>query len=80
LSVPWDIEETGYEAYEKISLGERIVGNGFPKVINWNYMAVRLLVRPIAEAQKRSGETEALLRREGEDFLGWDRHVGNEGL
>jgi hypothetical protein len=29
---------------------------------------------------KGSGIVEGLLRREGEKFMGWDRHVGNERL
>jgi hypothetical protein len=43
-------------------------------------MALRLLVWPVAEARKESGATEGLLSREGAHFLGWDKHVGNEGL
>jgi hypothetical protein len=32
------------------SLGERIVGNLFPKVLNCSYRAIRLPVRSVAEA------------------------------
>jgi hypothetical protein len=35
-----------------------------------------LLLKP----HKGSGAVEGLFNREGEHFLGWDRHVGNEGL
>jgi hypothetical protein len=60
------IEEVGFYAHGILkrlvvmpminsSLGERIVGNLFPK-------------------------GDKLLRREGAHFLGWDKHVGNEGL
>jgi hypothetical protein len=56
------------------------MGIVFLKVINYNYRALRLPVRPVAEARKGSGATERLLRREATHFLGWDRHVGNEGL
>jgi hypothetical protein len=52
----------------------------FLKVLNCNYSALRLPVWPVDEAWKGSGEAEGLLSREGEHFLGWDRHVGNEGL
>jgi hypothetical protein len=56
------------------------MGIDFLKVLNYNYRAQRLPVRPIAEAQKGSGAAKGLLSREGAHFLGWDRHVGNEGL
>jgi hypothetical protein len=62
------------------SLGERIVGNCFLKLINYNYKALRLPIWPVVEAWKGSGATEGLLRREWAHFLGWDKHVGNEGL
>jgi hypothetical protein len=35
-----------------------------------------LLLKP----WKGSGAAEGLLSREGAHFLGWDMHVGNEGL
>jgi hypothetical protein len=57
-----------------------LLGIDFLKVLKCSYRALRLLVRPIAEAQKRSGAFEELLSREGAHFLGWDMHVGNEGL
>jgi hypothetical protein len=41
---------------------------------------MRLLVRPVVEARKGSGVAEGLLSGEGEHFLGWDMHVGNEGM
>jgi hypothetical protein len=63
-----------------LSMGERITRNCFLKVINYNYKDLRLPVRPVAEAQKGSGAAEGLLSREGAHFLGWDKHVGNEGL
>jgi hypothetical protein len=50
------------------------------KVLNYIYKALRLPVQPIVEARKGSGAVEGLLSREGEHFLGWDKHVGNEGL
>ena len=57
-----------------------LLGIDFLKVINYSYMALRLLVQPIVEARKGSGVVEGLLSREGAHFLGWDRHVGNERL
>jgi hypothetical protein len=57
-----------------------LLGIDFLKVLNYIYNALRLLVRPFVEAQKGSGAAEGLLRREGEHSLGWDKHVGNEGL
>jgi hypothetical protein len=57
-----------------------MLGIDFLKVLNYSYRALRLPVRPVAEAQKGSGAVEGLLRREGAHFLGWDRHVGNEIL
>ena len=56
------------------------MGIDFLKVLKCTYRALRLPVWPIAEARKGSGAAEGLLSREGEHFLGWDRHVGNEGL
>jgi hypothetical protein len=57
-----------------------LLGIDFLKVLNCSYSAWRLPVRPVAEAQKGSGAAKGLLIREGEHFLGWDKHVGNEGL
>jgi hypothetical protein len=57
-----------------------LLGIDFLKVLNYSYRALRLPVWPVVEAQKGSGAAEGLLRREGAHFLGWDRHVGNEGL
>jgi hypothetical protein len=57
-----------------------LLGIDFPKVPNYSYRALRLLVQPVVEALKGSGAVEGLLSREGAHFLGWDRHVGNEGL
>jgi hypothetical protein len=57
-----------------------LLGIDFLKLIKYNYRALRLPVWPIDEARKGSGVAEGLLRREGEHFLGWDMHVGNEGL
>jgi hypothetical protein len=57
-----------------------LFGIEFLKVPNYNYRALRLPVRPIVEAQKGSGVVKGLLSREGAHFLGWDKHVGNEGL
>jgi hypothetical protein len=62
------------------SLGERIVENYFLKVLNYSYKALRLHVWTVVEAQKGSGVAEGLLSRERAHFLGWDKHVGNEGL
>jgi len=36
----------------------------------------RLLLKP----RKGSGAAEGMLSREGTHFLGWDRHVGDEGI
>jgi hypothetical protein len=47
-----------------------LLGIDFLKVLNCNYSALRLPVRPVAEAQKGSGAAEGLLRREGAHFLG----------
>jgi hypothetical protein len=57
-----------------------LLGIDFLKVLNYSYRALRLPVRPVVEARKGSGAAEGLLSREGAHFLGWDRHVGNEGL
>jgi hypothetical protein len=57
-----------------------LLGIDFLKVLNYNYRALRLPVRPVAEARKGSGVAEGLLSREGAHFMGWDMHVGNEGL
>jgi hypothetical protein len=57
-----------------------LLGIDFPKVPNYNYRALRLPIWPIVEALKRKWGSEGLLSREGAHFLGWDRHVGNEGL
>jgi hypothetical protein len=51
------------------SLGERIVGIDFLKVINCSYNAQRLPIWPIVEAQKGSGASEGLLSREGAHFM-----------
>ena len=52
----------------------------FLKVINYIYRALRLHVWLVVEAQKGNGVAKGLLSREGAQFLGWDMHVGNEGL
>ena len=57
-----------------------LLGIDFLKVLNCNYRDLRLLVWPVVEDQKGIGANEGLLRREGAHFLGWDMHVGNEGL
>jgi hypothetical protein len=57
-----------------------LLGIDFSKVLNYNYIALRLFVQPVVEARKGSGAAKGLLSREGAHFLGWDRHVGNEGL
>jgi hypothetical protein len=57
-----------------------LLGIDFLKVLKYNYGALRLLVWPTTKPHKESGEVEGLLRREGAHFLGWERHVGNEGL
>jgi hypothetical protein len=57
-----------------------LLGIDFLKVLNCSYRTLILHVRPVAEAEKGSGETIGLLRREGAQFLGCDRDVGNEGL
>jgi hypothetical protein len=57
-----------------------LLGIDFLKVINYSYRTLRLPVWPVVEAWKGSRADEGLLRREGAHFLGWDKHVGNEGL
>jgi hypothetical protein len=57
-----------------------LLGIDFLKVLNYSYRAQRLPVWLVAEARKGSGVAKGLLSREGAHFLGWDRHVGNEGL
>jgi hypothetical protein len=47
-----------------------LLGIDFLKVRNCIYNALRLPVWPVDESHKGSGETEGLLRREGEHFLG----------
>jgi hypothetical protein len=56
------------------------LGIYFLKVLNYNYRALRLPIRPVVEVQKGSGVVEGLLIREGKNFLGWDKNVGNEEL
>jgi hypothetical protein len=41
---------------------------------------MRLHVWPIVEALEGKWEAKGFFSREGAHFLGWDRHVGNEGL
>jgi hypothetical protein len=43
-------------------------------------MVLRLHIQPIAKSHKGSGAIEGLLNREGAHFLGWDKHVGDEGI
>jgi hypothetical protein len=57
-----------------------LLGIDFLKVLNYSYRTQRLPVRIVAEARKESGAVEGMMSREGAHFLGWDRHVGNEGL
>jgi hypothetical protein len=52
----------------------------FFSVMGNNYINLTVSVRPIAEALEGKWGFEGLLRREGEHFLGWDMHVGNERL
>jgi hypothetical protein len=47
-----------------------LLGIDFLKVLNCSYSALKLPIHPIVEAQKGSGATEGLLRREGAHFLG----------
>jgi hypothetical protein len=47
-----------------------LLGIDFLKVLNCIYSALRLFVRPVAEAWKGSGAVEGLLSREGAHFLG----------
>jgi hypothetical protein len=56
------------------------MGIDFLKVLNCSYRALRLPLQPVVEAWKGSGVVKGLLSREGAHFLGWDKHVGNEGL
>ena len=57
-----------------------LLGIDFLNVINYSCRALRLHVHHVVEAHKGSGAAEGLLSIEEADFLGWDRHVGNEGL
>jgi hypothetical protein len=57
-----------------------LLGIDFLKVLNCSYSALRLLVWLVVEARKGTGAIKGLLSREGAHFLGWDRHVGNEGM
>jgi hypothetical protein len=57
-----------------------LLGIDFLKVLNYSYRALRLPVGLLLKPWKGSGAAEGLLSREGAHFLGWDRHVGNEGL
>jgi hypothetical protein len=50
------------------------------KEINCIYRDLILLVQHVVEAWKGSEAAELFLSREGAHFLGWDRHVGNDGL
>jgi hypothetical protein len=60
----------GFQTREQFSLGERIARIDFLKVLNCNYSALRLPVRPIVEAWKGSLAAEGLLSKEGAHFLG----------
>ena len=57
-----------------------LLGVDFLKVLKLSYRALRLPFHAVVEAQKVSGATEGLLSREGAQFFGCDKHVGNEGL
>jgi hypothetical protein len=57
-----------------------LLGIDFLKVLNYNYRALRIPVRPVVEVWKGSGAAKVPLSREGVHFLRWDRHVGNERL
>jgi len=57
-----------------------LLGIDFLKVLNYSYRALRLSVWPIAGIQKGSGAVEGLLSKEATHFLGWVRHVRNEGI
>jgi hypothetical protein len=57
-----------------------LLGIDFLKVINYNYMSLRLLVWPIVEAlEGKLGNRKTVEKRRG-NFLGWDIHVKNERL
>jgi hypothetical protein len=57
-----------------------LLGIDFLKVLNYNYRALRLPVRPVVEAQKgKWGSRRTVEQRRG-TLPGWERHVGNEGL
>jgi hypothetical protein len=57
-----------------------LLGIDFLKVLNCSYRSLKLTVWPVVEAQKGSATVEGMLSKEGAHFLGWDKHVGNEGL
>ena len=63
LSGSWNIEEAGCQVHEKSLWVRELLGIDFLKVLNYSYRALRLPVRPVAEAQKGSEEVEGLLRR-----------------
>jgi hypothetical protein len=54
------------------------LGIDFLKVLNCSYSSLRLPFQHVVEAQKGCWAAEGILIREGEHFLGWDMHVGNE--
>jgi hypothetical protein len=77
---PVDIEEVGCQAHEHSLQVRELLGidsQGAKLQLQGSETSCSgLLLKP----RKGSGVAEGLLRREGAHFLGWDRHVGNEGL
>jgi len=56
-------------------------GSDFPKGISTTSIVLsEFLSSLLLKPWKGSGAAQGLLSREGENFLGWDRHVGNETL
>ena len=84
-------EEVGFQARGRLkrqvvrimrnfSLGERIVGNLFPKVLKCIYRALRLPVQPVVEALEGKWSSRGTIEQRRGTLPGWYKHVGNEGL
>jgi hypothetical protein len=72
LSGPCSLQEVREFSLENLGI--------FSQGASCSYRALRLPVWPVVEALEGKWGSEGLLSREGAHFLGWDRHVGNEGL
>jgi hypothetical protein len=77
---PVFVEEVGCQAREHSLQVRELLGIAFPRCQLQLQGSETSLFDLLLKPWKGSGAVEGLLRREGAHFLGWDRHVGNEGL